>query len=117
MADLMRDHIGLRKFSRHTKTLLQFVEETKIDVDLLISGTIERSGGGLRHATGGIDTVTEKHQLCMTIRHTLRGQDLGPGFLCVVEDERDKLDFRLFSLISRLVRLTGLGWSTRTAAH
>src|SRR5436305_12377361 len=42
MPDLMRQNIGLREISGRTKTSLQFVVKTQVDINLLVVGTVER---------------------------------------------------------------------------
>src|ERR1035441_1434418 len=105
MTDLMREHIGFGKLSRHSEALLQFIVEAQIDVNLLVTGTVKRSAGGLRHATSGIDAVAEQHQLGVPVSHALGAEDLGPSLLRVVKHERDKLHHRLLFLIAGCVRL------------
>ena len=36
MADLVRDHVGLREIARRVEALLQLVVEVEVDVDLLV---------------------------------------------------------------------------------
>ena len=43
VAKFVSDDIGLRKFTRSTHTVGQFVKEPKVEVDLLITGAIERA--------------------------------------------------------------------------
>jgi hypothetical protein len=43
MSDFMGDHISLRKVSGRAQTSFQLSEKRKVDIDLLISGTIKRS--------------------------------------------------------------------------
>src|ERR1039457_7630417 len=90
MTDLMRKHIGFGKLSRHSEALLQFIVEAQINVYLLVTGTVKRSAGGLRHATSGIDAVAEQHQLGVPVAHALGAEDLGPSLLRVVKHEREK---------------------------
>src|SRR5258706_1531009 len=50
MADLMRDHIGLRKIPRRAEARRQLVEELQVEIDALVTRTIERSHRGLTEA-------------------------------------------------------------------
>ena len=59
--DLMRQHVGFREFTWGAESVLQFVEEGKVDINLLILRTVEGTGRRLRHAARGIDGVAEKH--------------------------------------------------------
>ncbi len=92
MADFVSDYVGLREFAGSAEMIFQFREETEVEVNLFVAGTVERAGGGLREAAGGIDAAAIEHQFCVTII----GDDFGPGVLHVVENEGDELDFVLF---------------------
>src|SRR6266849_5963836 len=116
MADLVRQNIRLHKFAGSSETLLQFIEEAQIDVNLLVFRTVKRASGGLGHATRGINAVAKKHELGMPTGNRLTAADLGPGLLCVVEHERDKLQQRFFALILGRVRLAGLHRPSDSAA-
>src|ERR1019366_3993308 len=105
VADLMREHIGFRKLSRSSEPLFQFIVEAQIDVHLLITGTVERPTGGLRHTASGIDTVAEQHQLGVPVLDALGAEGLGPSLLRIVEHEGDELHQRLLSLIAGCVWL------------
>src|ERR1035441_8924643 len=118
VADLMREHIGLRKLARSSEALLQFIVEAQIDVHLLITGTVERPARRLRHTASGIDAVAEKHQLGVPVLDALGAEDLGPSLLRIVEHEGDELHQRLLSLIAGCVWLPAhLGGRVDAAAH
>src|SRR5450631_382562 len=105
MPDFVREHIRLRKFSRHSEASLQFIVEAEIDIYLLVTGTVERSAGGFRHAAGGVYAVAKQHKLRVAVSHALRCEDLRPGLLGVIKHERDKLHQRLLPLIAGRVGL------------
>jgi hypothetical protein len=54
MPDLMRNHVGLRELAGFAASIttaeasLQVLEEARIEIDLLVVRTIERTHGGLR---------------------------------------------------------------------
>ena len=93
--------------------MLQFVVETEIDVDLLVLGTVERAGGGLRRAAGGIVGVAKQDQLGVTVGNSLLRQNLAPGVLRVVQDEGDEVDQGLFLLVARGIGLRDRGARAR----
>jgi len=41
----VRDHVRLRELARCLKTRPQFIEEPQIEINLLIAGAVERTGG------------------------------------------------------------------------
>jgi hypothetical protein len=53
MAIFMGDDISAGEFSRRAKAAAQFIEESQIQIDVLIAGTIERPRGGLTGAAAG----------------------------------------------------------------
>ena len=111
VSNFVGQDVGFGEFSGGAEALLQFVIETQIDIDLFVFGTVERAGGGLRHAAGGIVGVAKEHQLGVAIGHALRGQDLAPGVLGVVQDKGDEIHQGLFLLIA-----DGIGLADRGAA-
>ncbi len=62
VADLVRDHVGLRKVARRTEPPGQRVEETQVDVDLLVGRAVERAHRRLALAAGGARRAAEQHQ-------------------------------------------------------
>ena len=76
MADLMRNHISLRKVAGLILTLqfrlillaanahlrTHILKESGIDIDLLVCRAIERPHRRLRRAAAGIDCAAEHHQ-------------------------------------------------------
>ena len=98
MSDFVGEDVGFGELSGSAEALLEFVVEAEIDVDLFVLGTVERAGGGLRGAAGGVIGVAEQNQLGVAVGNTLLRQDLAPGVLGVVQDEGDEIDQRLFLL-------------------
>src|SRR5262249_5347889 len=66
VADLVRDHVGLRELAGFTadiagpKPSLKILKETCVEVDLLVQRAIERTHRGLRKAAAGL-CCTRKH--------------------------------------------------------
>ena len=50
MADLMRDHIGLREIAGRAEALRQLVEEFRVEIDVLVCRAVERPHRRLRGA-------------------------------------------------------------------
>ena len=92
VADFVGDYVGLREFAGSAELIFEFGEEAQVEIDLFVAGTVKGAGGGLREATGGIDSAAIEDQFCMTV---LR-DDFRPSVLHVIENERDELDFALF---------------------
>ena len=46
VADLVREHIGLREIARRAELLAQLIVEREVDVNLLVDRAIERPGLG-----------------------------------------------------------------------
>ena len=71
--DLVRDDIGLGKVAGRAESLGHFVKEGKIQIDLLIAGTVERAHGGRGGAAGGSYCAGEEDHLRIFIRMAHRG--------------------------------------------
>src|SRR5882724_4876005 len=112
MSNFVGEDVGFGKFSGGAEAVLQFVVEAEIDVDLFVLGTVERTGGGLRRAAGGTVGVAEQDQLGVAVGNALLRQDLAPGVLSVVQDERDEVDQGLFLRVAG-----GIGLRHRAAAR
>jgi len=58
VADLMRDHVGLRKIAGSTETAVEFIEERQVQVELAVPGAVKGPGcrggipAGLRDSPG-----------------------------------------------------------------
>src|SRR5215471_13502021 len=50
MANLMRQHVSLRKLAGRAESLFQFVIESEVDIHLFVAWTVEWAGGRLRAA-------------------------------------------------------------------
>src|SRR5581483_2461966 len=110
MADLVRNHVRLRELAWRAETVLQLIEEAEVEVHFFVDRTVERTRSRLCRAARRIERVAEEHEFGVTIGPALFRQDLIPGVLHVVENERDELDGRRFGLVARAVRRAdGLG--------
>ena len=97
MPELMRKYVGLREVARSSVATLQLVVEAKVDVDLLVHGTVERSHRRLSEPAARLRRIPEEHQLRGCILLSLVCKDLRPRALRIVEHKRDKLYFSLFA--------------------
>jgi hypothetical protein len=97
MADLVSQNVGLREIPRGSESALELSIEAEVDVDLLVGGTIERTGRSLCEAASGLNRITEQYEPGVTVS----GKYLGPGALSIIEYERNELD-QLFLFRSRL---------------
>src|SRR5690349_14869067 len=61
MSELVRNDVGLGEIAGRAESLREFVEETEIEIDLLVSGTVERACRTPRRAAAGLDTIAEQH--------------------------------------------------------
>jgi hypothetical protein len=61
--DFVRQNVGLGEVSGRSEAPLQLLVEPEVDVDLLVRGTVERSGGRLGESARGLHRVPEEHQL------------------------------------------------------
>ena len=99
VADLVREHVGLREVAGCAEARAQIAVEREIDVHLLVGGAVERPHLALAGSARGMGRVAEQHEA----RVAIAGQQLRPGVLQVVEHERDELD-QLLLLGARLER-------------
>src|SRR3954463_5774720 len=63
VSEFVREYIRLRKISGGAEAALQLVEETEIQVHLVIAGTIEGTSGGLGKAARRLNLVPEQGHL------------------------------------------------------
>src|SRR5450759_3856764 len=110
--DLVRDDIGLRELARGAEAPGQLVVEPEVDIDLPVARAVEGTRCALGEAARGLDGVAEEDQVGVAVLPAHLREDLGPGPLGVVQDERDEL-LPLFFL--RVVRARRAG-DARTGA-
>ena len=97
MAELMRDHVGLREIAGVAAEVLQLLPERQVDVDLFVFGTIERTRRRLRRSAAGIRDIAIQHQLGVPILPSVLGEDLRPGLLRVIEHKADEVHIAVFA--------------------
>src|SRR6185503_13458216 len=90
VTNLMRDHISLREISASIKTLLQRVEEIKVDINALIVRTVEWSHRGATATAGGYGSAAKQHQLGRAVDGTLLLHESCPHILGVGKNCRNK---------------------------
>ena len=90
VADLVRQHIGLRKVALGAELARQLVIEAQVDIDLLVARTVERPGGGAGKAAGRADLAVEQDQrrLRIFLAHCL--ENAGPCVLGLGQDNFHK---------------------------
>src|SRR5262249_56320842 len=98
MPQLVRQDVSLGELPGRAEAVTQLVVEAKVDVDLVVAGTVERPAGGLGEAARGIDAVAEQHQVRVLILRPLLRQQPGPRRLSGVEHEGDELYQRVLAL-------------------
>src|SRR6185436_7377543 len=90
MADLVRDHIGLRKLARlagaAAEAALEIVEESGVEIDLAVVRAIERPHRALRRAAGRTCLSREHDELRRTVGLALLGEDVLPLHLGAAEN-------------------------------
>ncbi len=67
MPNLVRQHIRLGKLAGSAEALLKFIEETEINVDLLVCRTIKRSGRRAGSSASRRRNIAEQHQFGMAV--------------------------------------------------
>jgi hypothetical protein len=107
MAHFVGDHVGLGKIARGPETRLQIAEERKVEVELLVVGTVERAHRRLPHAAGRAHASVVEDERRRVIGNLGLLEDLGPDVLGAAENLGDEL--------SRLVRGRALGRFARFA--
>ena len=95
VADLVRDHVGLREIARRVEAALQVVEEREVDVEPLVIGTIERSHRRLADPAPGSRAAGVEHEPGRAVARARRLEDIAPHVLGAAEDLRDELPHRI----------------------
>src|SRR5262245_30211805 len=81
MADLVRDHVGLREIARRMEAPFHLLVEGKVDVDGAVERAVERTHRGLAHPTSGPRRALEHHQFRPMVSATRRLEDALPDIL------------------------------------
>ena len=116
VADLMRDHVSLRKVSRGAEPVGELVEEGEVDIHTLVGRAIERTHRRLAKATGGLSGIAEQNQSRLAVGLAdLPLEDVTPHILGALEDARHEVRFRIVAGRPGRAALLG-GRVTRRAA-
>ena len=91
MANLMGDYIGLGKIASSLEALSHFLEETHIQIDLLVGRAIKRPAGSCCKAAGRIDLATKQHQGRVFIATPGLLKHLAPGVFGVAQYRPHKI--------------------------
>src|SRR5499426_3536413 len=112
MTDLVGDDVGLRELAplaagrAAAEARLDLAEERRVEVDLLIVGTIERTHRGLGGSAGRPRGAREHDQRRRAIGHAAAAQYLGPAVFGVAQHRGHELPHLI-------VGRTGLAWLRR----
>ena len=74
MAHFVGDDVGARKLARCPEFRRQLIEKIEINIEFLIAGTIERTGGGTGGAAGRLHFTVKQHQCGRRITLTAGGK-------------------------------------------
>lgn len=96
VADLMGDNIGLGKVAWCLETIFQFVEKGKVDIDLLVTGTVEGASGRLGQAAGRFHRIAKEDQMRLLVGLSLLLEQGRPGCFGISENYGDKINQLLF---------------------
>lgn len=94
VAHFMGDDISLCKITRRSETVAQVFEEGEVEVDPLVTRTIERADGRARGPACGLDLTCEQDKVWLLVSRALFLEQASPDFLGVSEDNGD--EFLLF---------------------
>jgi len=82
VTELVGDNVCLGKVTGGTVIMLEFIEEVKVEVYLLVAGAVERSDSGTGIAAGRVHPPGEKDKRGLYIRFPqLVFEDDCPGLL------------------------------------
>src|SRR6516165_4023117 len=91
MSNLMRDHICLGEVPRRPESIAKILEETHVEVDLLIERTVERTHCRLRKSASRVDRTREQDKLGFPVRFTCTTKQIGPSVLGIGQNCRNEL--------------------------
>jgi hypothetical protein len=99
MANFVRDHVSSGKIAGRAESRAQFMKEGKVDIELLIGGTIEWPDGGASTAATRVYLISEQDERWFPILFARPAKDIAPGIFGFGEDNRDKLlEFLFFGI-------------------
>src|SRR6185295_19237241 len=103
VTDLVRDDVSAREVSGGLKAVGEFLEERKVEIDLAVARTIERSHCRLGEAAGRIDGAGIEDKFRVLVSRAERSKLFGPGILGVGEHHGNEiLQLRLLRAGRRL---------------
>ena len=101
VADFVRDDVGLGEIAGNAEAAFQLVEETQVEIDFLVFGTIERSDGGAGKTAGRLHRAVEQHEFGISILAAHAAELFVPDIFGIGEHDLDELDELLLSGIDR----------------
>src|SRR2546430_11427392 len=72
MSDLVGDHVCLREIAGGAESIAHRVEESEVEIDLLVDGTVERSGCCLSKSARRWDRIAKENELRVAIARSPR---------------------------------------------
>src|SRR5262245_43597336 len=93
MPDLVSDDVGLRKITGGAELPPELVEETEIEIDLAVAGTVERASRRFADTACRLDGVPEQHDARGLVT---AAEQLVPGLLRVGRDRVHEVDHLFF---------------------
>ena len=91
MTDFVCDYVRLREVARSIELPPQLFVKRKVDVNLLISRTVEWTNSGAGNSTRGAHLIREEHQCWFSILTAILPKDIGPNVFCFPQHDCDKL--------------------------
>src|SRR5687768_5337740 len=95
MTHFVRDDVGLREIAGRVETLAQRFVERQIDIDLFVTGTVERAHSRAGHSARRLHLVRKEHERWFTILTTVLSKDLVPNVFRFAQHYGDEL-FKFF---------------------
>src|SRR6185295_13519124 len=89
MTELVRDHVRLREVAGRADAPGELVEETEVQIHLLIRRTIEGTGRRLGESAPGLNRIAKQGERRAPIA---RAQLFRPRVLYILRDMADKVD-------------------------
>ncbi len=105
--DLVADHVGSREVARCLEPPLELAEEREVEVDRLITGTVERAHRGAPRPTRGRDAAVVERELGRRVSGPLPLEESGPDHLGAPEHTGHEVDLGLVLGRADLLRRRG----------
>src|SRR6185369_14099563 len=91
MSNFVRDHVRLREISRRVELASQLFIKREIDVNLLITRTIEWSNSSASDSTRRLHPIRKEHERRLSILPPVLAKHVGPNILRLRQHHSDKL--------------------------